>query len=170
MPKTVLLVLAGLVAGLVLAFGLRPSSEPSVEAEAASGTATVARSDVNAGLSESRLEALEDARRRTLDHHRTALFAAAHIEGQRAERVEGRPLPAARRALVVDRRAPVLLARLERLGPRGRLLRRRVGRREEEDRAHRLLAPRLAQRLLERVVRLVDVFAVDLHERSRRRP
>src|SRR5688572_18805255 len=61
MLKTALLVVAGLVAGLVIAFGLRPSSAPSVEAEAASGTATVERSDVNAGLSESRLEALEDA-------------------------------------------------------------------------------------------------------------
>ncbi len=61
MLKTLLLVLAGLMAGLAIAFWLQPSSEPAVEAEVASGTATVARSDVNAGLSEARIEALEDA-------------------------------------------------------------------------------------------------------------
>ena len=61
MLKTVLLVVAGLTAGLAIAFGLRPSSEPSVEAEVSSGTAVVTRSDVNSGKAEARLEALEDA-------------------------------------------------------------------------------------------------------------
>jgi membrane-associated protease RseP (regulator of RpoE activity) len=53
--KTVLLVLAGFIAGLGIAFWWQPRSEPSVEAEAA---ASVARSDLRAGLAEARLDAL----------------------------------------------------------------------------------------------------------------
>src|SRR5262245_47334548 len=88
MLKTVLLVLAGLGAGLAIAFGLRPSSEPSVEAEAASGTATVARTDANAGLAEARLEALEDAfaaevdQRVALEAHVAELSAQIEALGQ----------------------------------------------------------------------------------------
>src|SRR5262245_53237491 len=92
MLKTVLLVLAGLGAGLAIAFGLRPGSEPSVEAEAASRTASVARSDANAGLAESRLEALEDAfaaevdRRVALEAHVAELSAQLEALGERPGR------------------------------------------------------------------------------------
>ena len=80
MLKTVLLVVAGLIAGLAIAFALRPSSEPSVEAEVSSGTAAVARSDVNAGIA--RLEALEDAFAAEVDQ-RVALEArVAELEAQ----------------------------------------------------------------------------------------
>lgn len=95
MLKTVLLVVAGLIAGLGIAFWLQPSSEPSVEAEAASGTATVTRSDANGGVSESRLEALEDAFAAEIDE-RVALEArvaeiSAQLEalGQRPARGPG---------------------------------------------------------------------------------
>jgi hypothetical protein len=61
MLKTSLLVVAGLVAGLALAFWLQPSFEP-VEAIAASGTAPAPRSSSDDdALSEARLDALEDA-------------------------------------------------------------------------------------------------------------
>lgn len=61
MLKTLLLVVAGLVAGLGLAFWLQPSFEP-VEAEAATGTAPAPRSSLDDdALSEARLDALEDA-------------------------------------------------------------------------------------------------------------
>jgi PDZ domain-containing protein len=95
MLKTVLLVLAGLGAGLAIAFGLRPSSEPSVEAEAVSRTASASRSDVNAGLAESRLEALEDAfaaevdRRVALEAHVAELSAQLEALGQRPARGPG---------------------------------------------------------------------------------
>ena len=63
MLKTVLLVLAGLGAGLAIAFWLQPSATtPLAEAEAASGAASAERSNADdAGLSEARLAALEDA-------------------------------------------------------------------------------------------------------------
>ncbi|HVJ29374.1 MAG TPA: PDZ domain-containing protein [Gammaproteobacteria bacterium] len=92
MLKTVLLVVAGLVAGLGIAFWLQPSSEPSVEAEVASGTATLTRSDVNAGLSEARLEALEDAfaaeidQRVALEAHVAELSAQLEALGERPAR------------------------------------------------------------------------------------
>ena len=95
MLKTVLLVLAGLIAGLGIAFWLQPSSEPSVEAEAASGTATVTRSDANAGLSEARLQALEDAfaaevdQRVALEAHVAELSAQLEALGQRPARGQG---------------------------------------------------------------------------------
>ena len=60
MLKTLLLVVAGLVAGLAIAFWLQPGFDP-VGAEAASGAAAAARSDANdATFSEARLAALED--------------------------------------------------------------------------------------------------------------
>jgi hypothetical protein len=60
MLKTLLLVVAGLVAGLAIAFWLQPGFDP-VEAEAASGTPAAARSDANdLSFSEARLAALED--------------------------------------------------------------------------------------------------------------
>ena len=52
MLKTTLLVVAGLVTGLAIAFWLQPSPEPSAEAEAVNRAASVARSDTNAGLAE----------------------------------------------------------------------------------------------------------------------
>ena len=63
MLKTVLLVLAGLGAGLAIAFWLQPSSTtPLAEAEAGSGAASAERSNADdASLSEARLAALEDA-------------------------------------------------------------------------------------------------------------
>jgi len=95
MLKTVLLVLGGLVAGLGIAFWLQPSSEPAVEAEAASGTAAFARSDANTGLSEARLEALEDAfaaevdQRVALEAHVAELSAQLEALGQRPARGPG---------------------------------------------------------------------------------
>lgn len=95
MLKTVLLVLAGLVAGLALAFGLRPSSESTVEAKGASGTALVTRSDVNAGLAEARLEALEDAfaaevdQRVALEAHVAELSAQLEALGELPKRGPG---------------------------------------------------------------------------------
>jgi len=95
MLKTVLLVVAGLIAGLGIAFWLRPSSEPSAAAEAVSGTATVARSDANAGLSEARLQALEDAfaaevdQRVALEAHVAELSAQLEALGQRPARGPG---------------------------------------------------------------------------------
>jgi hypothetical protein len=95
MLKTLLLVLAGLMAGLAIAFWLQPGSEPSVEAEVATGTATAARSDVNAGVSDARIAALEDAFAAEVDQ-RVALEArvaelSAQLEalGQRPARVAG---------------------------------------------------------------------------------
>lgn len=55
-PKTLLLILAGFIAGLGIAFWLPPSSEPSVEADVASGSVSAARSHVSAGLAPARLE------------------------------------------------------------------------------------------------------------------
>src|SRR5262245_25340857 len=95
MLKTVLLVLAGLVAGLSIAFWLQPSSEPSVEAEAASGSATVARSDVNAGLAEERLEALEDAFAAEVDQ-RVALEAHVAELSAQIEALGEKPIRAPR--------------------------------------------------------------------------
>jgi len=95
MLKTVLLVVAGLVAGLGIAFWLQPSSEPSVEAEAASGAAVFSRSDANSGLSEARLEALEDAfaaevdQRVALEAHVAELSAQLEALGQRPARGPG---------------------------------------------------------------------------------
>jgi hypothetical protein len=89
MLKTVLLVLAGLIAGLGIAFWLQPSSEPSVAAEAASATASVTRSDANAGVVEARLQALEDAfaagvdQRVALEAHVAELSAQLEALGQR---------------------------------------------------------------------------------------
>jgi hypothetical protein len=48
MLKTALLVLAGFIAALGVAFWLQPSPEPSVESEAAGSIASAARSDVSA--------------------------------------------------------------------------------------------------------------------------
>jgi hypothetical protein len=61
--KTVLLVLAGLGAGLAISFWLQPSSTtPLAKAEAASGAASAERSNAAAAsLSQARLAALEDA-------------------------------------------------------------------------------------------------------------
>jgi len=95
MLKTVLLVLAGLIAGLGIAFWLQPSSEPSVEAAAASGSATVARSDTNAGSSEARLQALEDAfaaevdQRVALEAHVADLSVQLEALGERPARGPG---------------------------------------------------------------------------------
>jgi hypothetical protein len=63
MLKTVLLLLAGLGAGLAIAFGLRlGSTPPPVEAEASSGTTFADRSGATgAGDSDARLVALEEA-------------------------------------------------------------------------------------------------------------
>ena len=62
MVKTLLLVLGGLSAGLAIAFSLQQSSGTSVQADAAVAAAPVARSSsADAGLSEARLAALEDA-------------------------------------------------------------------------------------------------------------
>ena len=91
MLKTVLLVLAGLVGGLALAFGLRPSSEPSVEADASSGTAAVTRSDANAGIAKARLEALEDAFAAEIDQ-RVALEARVAELSAQLEALGERPL------------------------------------------------------------------------------
>jgi hypothetical protein len=61
MLKTLLLVVAGLVAGLAIAFWLQPSFEP-VEAEAAGGAASAPRTSSDGdALSGARLDALEDA-------------------------------------------------------------------------------------------------------------
>jgi hypothetical protein len=60
MLKTLLLVIAGLVAGLAIAFWLQPSFESSIEAEAASGAGFAARSGVDGASSDARLVALED--------------------------------------------------------------------------------------------------------------
>ena len=59
MLKTSSLVLAGLAAGLGIAFWLQPSSETSLGAEAAGVQAEIARSD--AGASDARLAAIENA-------------------------------------------------------------------------------------------------------------
>jgi len=69
MLKTVPLILAGFIAGLGIAFWLQPSSEPSVELEAASGIASAARSEVRAGLADARLDAASarEKRSRELD-------------------------------------------------------------------------------------------------------
>jgi len=56
MRKTALLVLTGFIAGLGIAFWLQPSSEHSVEADLASGTAAAVRSKVSGGLAPARLE------------------------------------------------------------------------------------------------------------------
>jgi hypothetical protein len=56
MRKTALLVLTGFIAGLGIAFWLQPSSEHSVEADLASGTAVAVRSNVSDGLAPARLE------------------------------------------------------------------------------------------------------------------
>ena len=55
MPKTVLLVVAGFVAGLGIVCLLQPSSKPPVEAEAASRTASAARPDLS-GLADAPLQ------------------------------------------------------------------------------------------------------------------
>ena len=95
MLKTVLLVLAGLVAGLGIAFWLQPSSESPVAAEAASGSATVTRSDANAGVSEARLQALEDAfaaevdQRVALEAHVAELSSQLEALGERPARAPG---------------------------------------------------------------------------------
>jgi PDZ domain-containing protein len=95
MLKTLLLVLAGLMAGLAIAFWLQPGSESSVEAETASGAATVTRSDVNAGLSEERLDALEDAlaaevdQRAALEAHVAELSAQLEALGEKPARGPG---------------------------------------------------------------------------------
>jgi len=95
MLKTPLLVLAGLIAGLGIAFWLQPSSGPSVEAEAASRTAAFSRSDVDAGVSEARLQALEDAfaaevdQRVALEAHVAELSAQLEALGQRPARGPG---------------------------------------------------------------------------------
>lgn len=47
MPRTTLFLVAGLVAGLAIAFWLQPSSEPSVAAEAANHAPSMARSDAS---------------------------------------------------------------------------------------------------------------------------
>ena len=90
-----LLVLAGLIVGLGIAFWLQPSSDPSVEAEAASGTAAFSRSDANAGVSEARLQALEDAfaaevdQRVALEAHVADLSAQLEALGERPARGPG---------------------------------------------------------------------------------
>jgi hypothetical protein len=95
MLKTVLLVVAGLVAGLAIAFWLQPSSEPSVEAETVNRTASVALSDANAGLAEARLQALEEGFAAEVDQ-RVALEArvaelSAQLEalGEKPVRAQG---------------------------------------------------------------------------------
>lgn len=95
MLKTPLLVLAGLIVGLGIAFWLQPSADPAVEAEAASGTAAFSRSDANAGVSEARLQALEDAfaaevdQRVALEAHVGELSAQLEALGQRPARGPG---------------------------------------------------------------------------------
>jgi len=61
MVKTLLLVLGGLGAGLAIAFSLQPSSEPFVEVEAANDAPVARSTGADAGLTEGRLAALEDA-------------------------------------------------------------------------------------------------------------
>jgi hypothetical protein len=58
MLKTALLVLAGFIAALAIAFWLQPSPEPSVESEAASRIASAAPSAVSAGVAETRPESI----------------------------------------------------------------------------------------------------------------
>ena len=95
MLKTVLLVLAGLVAGLGIAVLLQPSPEPTVAADSASASAAFSRSDVNAGASEARLQALEDAfaaevdQRVALEAHVAELSAQLEALGQRPARAPG---------------------------------------------------------------------------------
>lgn len=115
MLKTALLVVAGLIAGLGIAFWLQPSSEPSVAAEAASGTASFARSDANAGVSEARLQALEDAfaaevdQRVALEAHVAELSAQLEALGQRPARgpAAGQNAGAGPDPAVIEQRARV---------------------------------------------------------------
>lgn len=95
MLKTALLVLAGLVAGLGIAYWLQPSAESSVAAEPALGTAVFSRADANAGLAEARLQALEDAfaaevdQRVALEAHVAELSAQLEALGPRPARGPG---------------------------------------------------------------------------------
>jgi membrane-associated protease RseP (regulator of RpoE activity) len=122
MWKTVLLVLAGLGAGLAIAVWLQPSSTPFAEAEAAGGAISVGGAGVDdVDVSGARLAALEDAfaaeveKRVALEAHVAELEAELDALGERP-----RPLPNASDAAtdgpdpaIVERRRAALRARLE---------------------------------------------------------
>jgi hypothetical protein len=97
MLKTVLLVLAGLGAGLAIAFWLQPSSTtPLAEAEAASGAGSAERSNADdRRLSEARLAALEDAFAAEVDE-RVALEARVAELSAELEALGAGPARAAR--------------------------------------------------------------------------
>jgi len=92
MLKTVLLVFAGLGAGLAIAVWLQPSTTPRAEAEAVSGAASLERSNVNAArASEARLAALEDAIAAEVDE-RVALEARVAELSAELEALGQRPV------------------------------------------------------------------------------
>jgi hypothetical protein len=96
MLKTLSLVLAGLMAGLGIALWLQPSSAPSVEAEAASAPAPIARSGSDdGGIEEARLAALEDAFAAEVDR-RVALEAEVAELSTQLEALGERPIRATR--------------------------------------------------------------------------
>jgi hypothetical protein len=82
MLKTTLLVVAGLVTGLAIAFWLQPSPEPSAEAEAVNRAASVARSDTNAGLADPRVAALEEALAAEVDQRAALEARVAELSAQ----------------------------------------------------------------------------------------
>ena len=99
MLKTLLLVLAGLGAGLVLAFWLQPSSSPPLaELETTDGLSPLMRSRAAADdASAARLAALEDAfaaeveQRAALEARVAELAAELEALGERAPQAAGAP-------------------------------------------------------------------------------
>jgi hypothetical protein len=91
MLKTLSLVLVGLMAGLGIAFWLQPSSEPSVEAEAAGAPDPIARAGTDdARIAEERLAALEQTFASEIDQ-RVALEARVAELSAELEALAQRP-------------------------------------------------------------------------------
>ena len=112
MLKTLLLVLAGLGAGLAIAFWLQPSvAPPLTDAATTGGAPPVLRAAVADGASAARLAALEDAfaaeieQRAVLEERVAELAAELEALGERTPQAAGsrgprqrRPRPSRRRA------------------------------------------------------------------------